>query len=256
MRIRNAQFSAFDEARLPGFDDFIVDHFRSFTPLHFDAMGEPAIRSLAKEGLSRANGYGFTKRGPVRLFTEMLILLGYRFDTDPQYPWAAQILNEQSDDEEVARADRLWEKLMDLLNAIRGPDQQFVSEALRRCRLLNPSAFDEEPNDFQAELIHQMKIVFPQKASFIGDQCLADIIGRARVLAEEWQLADNAGVSLFAACIFGMGHGFIDDPKNPWVKRTLEKNKSSSPRSRIERLYSKLMVYLEEVLNNLEAGRM
>jgi hypothetical protein len=47
-----------------------------------------------RRGVARAVELGFTKRGPIRLFLELEWLFGTGFDTDPQIPWAGEVLSD------------------------------------------------------------------------------------------------------------------------------------------------------------------
>ena len=44
------------------------------------------MRREIRFGLERAGSYGFTIRGPVRFYIELMVRLGCDFDTDPPYP--------------------------------------------------------------------------------------------------------------------------------------------------------------------------
>lgn len=84
--------------------------------------------------MTRAKAYGFTNRGSIRLFIEMIFLFGSGFDTDPQYPWAATILADSS--EQMYRAERLYEKIIDYQEKVSGANAVNTIEALRRVSFL------------------------------------------------------------------------------------------------------------------------
>ena len=69
--------------------EMVSPPFREFSPPLFKAVGEEQMRKAIRFGIGRADSYGFTFRGPVRLYLELMLLFGSHFDTDPQYPWAA-----------------------------------------------------------------------------------------------------------------------------------------------------------------------
>ena len=79
---------AFEQAALRRFEDEMVVHSKDFSPLLCEIIGEDQLRVAVRQAMARAAGYGFTYRGPIRLFIEMMFLCGSAFDTDPQYPAA------------------------------------------------------------------------------------------------------------------------------------------------------------------------
>src|SRR5262245_64449839 len=102
--IRVEQQEAFDRALFRGFEDDMVSHLRRFAPRLFELRGEPTFRALIRLGADRAGRYGFTNRGPVRLFVELMVILGCDFDTDPMLPWAARDLSESPSYDQMSRA--------------------------------------------------------------------------------------------------------------------------------------------------------
>ena len=96
--IREAQMEAFKEATRRTFEDEMVAHLAEFSPPLFKAIGEEQMRKAVHFGIGRADSHGFTFRGPTRLYLELMLLFGSYFDTDPQYPWAAEILSNRDPD--------------------------------------------------------------------------------------------------------------------------------------------------------------
>ena len=98
----------------------MVAHLAEFSPPLFKAVGEEQMRKAIRFGIGRADSYGFTFRGPVRLYLELMLLFGSHFDTDPQYPWAAAILTDQDSDPQMQCAERLYEVTMDYREEVAG----------------------------------------------------------------------------------------------------------------------------------------
>ena len=55
--------------------------------------------------------HGFTNRGPLRFYLELMCVHGWFFDEDPQNPWASVTLNTASLDDQMARSERLAERI-------------------------------------------------------------------------------------------------------------------------------------------------
>ena len=252
IKIRLAQMQEFDRARLPGFGDYIVNHFETFTPVHAKTLGEAGLRKLAEDGLIRAQAYGFTKTRSAGFFVELLIALGISFDSDPQYPWAREILNDTSIPDELERADALWEKLMEFLRQTRGPNQKFVVNTLRRAKLQDLPINSFSLDDYQVRLKENFESIYPEKHNFVGPEIVEKIIDGAVEQSNRYGLSDTKGICLFAIMHFAMGSGFAQDPKFPWIGETLTKH-AGEPMKCIEKLTKKLRIYLNLVLTDLES---
>ena len=92
LQIREEQMAVFEQAALRRFEDEMVVHSKIFSPRLCEVLGEEQLRVALRRAMARAGGYGFSYRGPIRLFIEFMFLFGSAFDTDPQYPWAGKIL--------------------------------------------------------------------------------------------------------------------------------------------------------------------
>ena len=253
MIIREEQLLALEEVRSPDFDNYMVVHLKDFSPLHSESLGESGIRGLIAAGVERARKQGLTHRGPVKFYIEAMILLGGDFDTDPQYPRAAEILRDPTIVDQTLRADRIHAWLMELLDAAAGLDRSKATQALHRARQLPFKAIAVSDPHFGDEMLRRMKENHPEKADYIGNAALRGLIPRAIEEAKRYSVATDEGVCLFVALMFAVGHGFTRDPKYPWIARTLTNPAITDPDKRVERLYSKTMTYLDHVLQHLQA---
>jgi hypothetical protein len=252
LKIRAAQLETFEQVRLPEFEDSMVEHMKEFSPLHSKSLGEEGMRTLIRAGLERAKKHGFTQRNTVRFYLETNILLGIDFDTDPQYPWAGQILRDATTPDQTKRADRLHERLIDLLDTAGGPNRQFAKLALHRARKIPFQATPVGSGRFEQEALLSMRQTHPEKADYVGEAALRGLIPRAIEETRKYAVATDAGVCLFLGLMFAVGHGFAGDPKYPWVANTLTNSAVTEVDKRVERLYSKTMTYLDHVLQHLE----
>ena len=61
-----------------------------------------------------------------------MILFGCDFDTDPQYPLAAGVLNDTGIGDEMSRARRLHERAIAAVDEIAGPMRDLLAPGLQR----------------------------------------------------------------------------------------------------------------------------
>lgn len=166
--IRDEQMKVFEEVALRSYEDEMVQHIKQFTPRHSEIIGEPAVRQVIRKGIEQAKEYGLTNRGPVRFYIELMFMLGSYFDTDPQYPWAEEILTNSEITDQMQRADRLYEKAMDFIDKVSGLNHKYEEEAIRRFSQMRFEDFSMSKN----EIVMHLKRIYPQKCEYIGEQAI------------------------------------------------------------------------------------
>jgi hypothetical protein len=183
--------------------------------------------------MARAEGFGFTNRGPVRLFIEMMFLRGSAFDTDPQYPAVGAVLRASGD--QMQRAHQIHELCQANLDEVSGPDAANVKKALSDLLTFArmPIAFS---NDFVADMLQEMNRVFPKKAAYVGEAGLRALIDEGIAEARQYRFETDRQRALLVVLKFSFGHGCTDDPLYPWISRTLRDERIVDPAARAARL--------------------
>ncbi len=248
LKISKKQMKIFSQAALRNFENNMIRHLREFTPKHSRALGDDGVRNVVRLGIERAETYGLTDRGPLRFYIELMFMLGSYFDTDYQYPWAATILTDPEIGDEVARANRLFEKAMDYVEKVAGPNREYARESLIRASQQSYKDFQEVQGGREADILSRFKMNFPQKCEYVGDPALRSLIQRGTELALDFSVSTEGGASIFVWLTFMLGQGFAKDPLYPWCEMTLDNEKISDPGKRVERLYSKFITYITKAL--------
>ena len=251
--IRQEQAEAFRQDALQKFEDEMVEHLSDFAPRFCEVRGEPCIRRVIRLGIERAAKYGFTNRGPVRFYIELMISLGSEFDTDPQYPWAGEILRNQEPGDQAVRADWLFDQLGQYMDHVAGPKFQHTLDALRRVHAVDFDNAQLPGEDFASRMIARLKMIFPQKSSYVGEPILQKLVANGLELGSSYSITSERGLTAIVGLMFGVGHGAVGDPLYPWVAATLNDRRVKDPNVRAERLYRKAQVYCERMLASLEA---
>jgi hypothetical protein len=249
--IRTEQMDAFKKAGLRRFEDTMVIHLFQFSQRHCEAIGEEKVREVIRLGIHQANKYKLTNRGPVRFYIEIMFLFGSFFDTDPQIPWAAEILNIQVTDQ-IKRADILYEKTMDYLDKVVGPNGTYALNALRSVSLFTKHPLPLSSENFANGMLNQLHMLYPEKCAYTGEAALRTLIREGIDKAEAHRFSAVRSTTLFIMLMFALGHGFFNDPLFPWIVNTLRDSRIVDPPSRAKRLEHKMIVYLENVLDHAE----
>jgi hypothetical protein len=163
LTIRPEQYEVLRRTLLRQFEDEMVEHLDNFAPKHCEVIKESGIRTVIRLGVERAKEYGFTNRGPVRFYIELMFMFGSYFDTDPQYQWAGEVLNDRAVSDQMFRASGLHYKATDYVERVSGPNHVYSIEALRR---LTRSAIESlAPGvDFQQTAALGLANLYPQKS--------------------------------------------------------------------------------------------
>ncbi len=225
----------------------LVNEMHDFAPWHSQTLGDSGLLRCVQFAMARAECYGFTTRGPIRLYVQMVFLLGASFDTDPLLPWAAEVLSDQTIADQAERSARLYQRLTDFFEHVAGPNNEYAKSALKRtadelCGDLTPGG-----GDFEAEIFATLRRLYPEKCAYAGDLAVKELIRQGIEAAQRHCTDTKLGANLFCRLMFALGHGFETDPHLPWIQKTLE-DSSLTPEKRIERLSSRTKTYLEYVL--------
>jgi hypothetical protein len=248
LKIRRQQIEALDQPALAAFEAEMVRHCNNFSPPLCKVLGEDQLRIVIRKAIDRARGYGFTNRGPVRLFIEMTLLFGSSFDTDPQYPWIEETLRVRERDHQTERAEQLYEKTLDYLQNVTGPDDVFTRQALERIVDLvrQPPQFSHA--DFSSNMLLHAQRVYPEKAAYAGNTALELLFreGVAEAAAHDMPAAHSK--ALFCVLMFAFGHGCTTDPLYPWIGSTLRDDRLVDSTTRSKRLEKKATTWLHHVV--------
>jgi hypothetical protein len=250
MIIRKAQADELSKIPLQTFEDEMVVHLAEFSPELFNVIKEEQLRIAVRIGIQKAEKYGFTFRGPIRLYLEMMLLFGSHFDSDPQYPWAKEIL--QKDTPQMERAEELFEKILDYQKNVSGENGANTKKALREMLAVSKNPPEISEATFDADARREMNRAFPQKFDYVGEEGIRGIIEESTAEAKNYQFPTLRGKALLIILKFAFGHGCTNDRLYPWIHRTLTDEKIVEPEVRSNRLEKKAVTWLEHVINNLD----
>ncbi len=246
LQIRKEQMVTFEQDALRRFEDEMVLHSKEFSPELCEIIGDEQLRVALRQAMARAARYGFTYRGPIRLFIEMMFLCGSAFDTDPQYPALGEVL--RSSDEQMHRAEQIHEGFLDYLERVSGPGAENVRKALRDLLIFARRPLTLSRNDFVAGILQEMAGIFPQKAAYVGDEALTALIHEGVAEARKYGFATVRAEAMVVVLMFAFGHGCTYDPLYPWISRTLRDPRIIDSAARAGRLEKKALTWLEHVV--------
>jgi hypothetical protein len=116
LSIRPDQLAEFEHRAMRRFEERVLAHLREHFPKEMEALDPEAAQSLVRDALHRARHYGLESESELASFADLSVALGPGFDTDPRYPWAAEILNDDWTPVPATRLERLYERALAYLN--------------------------------------------------------------------------------------------------------------------------------------------
>lgn len=246
LTIRGNQLKTFERAALDRFEDEMIAHSKDFSPRLCEVIGDRQLRVAVHSSIDRAMSYGLTNRGPIRLYIEMMFLFGSAFDTDPQYPRFGEILNDPAD--QMLRAHWIHENQLDYYEQVSGRDASNVHSALKSLRDFARQPLEISSGTFVSDMLQAMTGVFPEKVAYVGTENLEALIESGRAEAERHKFGTVRAQTLVVALMFAFGHGCTADALYPWIRRTLEDERITTPSNRAARLEKKALGWLDHVI--------
>jgi hypothetical protein len=252
LKIRVEQMQVLEQLGRRNFEQEMVLHSGRFSPRLCEVLGEKQLSVAVRQGIARAEKYGFSKRGPIRLFIELQFIFGSAFDTDLQYPFAAKTL--ASPDEQMVRAGQLHAETLKYLERVSGPKAANTHKALRELAAIarKPLPFGE--GDLVPGMLREMSRVFPEKAAAVGEAGMRALIGEASAEARNYGLPSPRADAVLVTLMYAFGHGCTNDPLYPWIRQTLTDDRITTGAHRSERLEKKAHTWLEHVIADFPQG--
>lgn len=249
LTIRKEQFDALQGQARRSFASELEVHLAEYAPQLCAAAGDANVRKFVSAGLERAKAHGFARRGPKKLYVDLMASLGWAFDSDPLHPWATAALAEP-DEDEMARSGRLYKSAIEYLDGVAGPDMSLAIEALQRGSKATFSDF-LGANATADSILNQFHVIYPQKYDAGGPAAMRTVLQGAAAEAKRLKMASREGAVLLASLMFAFGHGVTSDPLYPWVLSTLENGTEADAPQRIEKLAARTKAYMAAAAANL-----
>jgi hypothetical protein len=249
--INDAQMLLFGTEAMRSFESELVSQLFTAAPVHCKAIGSLQVTEAVRFGLRRGAAHGLTKRGPLRLYCELMFTLGSHFDIDPQYAWAREILDRR-DIEEMARADRLYRWVDDFIERTFGREGQIATRALRTLADLPARTADVEDDRLVLWMSDAIHDIYPERCAWLGGRPIARLIKSATATAANYFPNTPRAAALCIVLAFSFGHGFANDPLLPWISRTLNDRALTRVPDRVARLERRMFAYLRRVIISMD----
>lgn len=247
MLIRDTQMREFARLAESQFAAELVKHVR--TKFEFPAAYVPHenVQRLVHESIERARRYEFQGQGPLRLFVDFSVLLGFHFDEDPQLFWVSDLLHGRADSDEMSHATRLHMHVTNYLDSVYGERGELAIPALGAMSHASPEDLAAVETGLPESILRWADGLHRQKSRYAGRDGMDGLLGLARRTVEEHHLSAPGGLGLVYGLQFAFGSGVFDDPLYPWLADTLRENSGAGPAERVRRLTGRSLAYIRRV---------
>lgn len=242
--IRDNQIRKLEQTTRKPFEHQMLKHMAAFAPKLYESSGEGVFKEVVNLGVSRAEFYGFTNRGPARFYIESMFTLGCMFDTDPQYPWVGTLLNDTNEQDQMQRADQLYDKMSEYCSAAIGLENEYANTAFQRLSNSGPDLLSLFGT--KTAMLSMIQQYYPEKAHFVGNDALTMLIEKADDIALEQGIVSPNGVALIYLLMVIFGHDVVHDPLYPWLKRNLDNSQLVPEVERVNNLSKEAWSYFLE----------
>lgn len=243
--IRKEQIQAFEQAAMVRFEKEMAAHCKAFSTRLCEVIGNGQVYLAIRQAIDRCSAYGFTNRGPIRLFIEAALLFGSAFDTDPQYAWSTKILNASS--EQMVRAEKLYDRIIEYQAKVPAIEPADVIKALEDLSGLAKKHPSDSITQFTAAMLGEMDRLSHKKTAYTGSAPLTDLILEGCTQAEKNRLSTAFGQAMTGMLMFAFGHGFMADPLHPWAQTFLAQAPPGDPEIRARQLQKDALAFLRQL---------
>ena len=242
LRISAAQF---EQLWFAQFTDKVSEHLRRYFELPCRVAGDACVRETIRLGVRRARRWGLTREASAQSYIDHMVLLGSDFDSDPQLPWAREILERRQP--ELVRLDSLHAQAADFLaqSAGRGSRNVFFAVARARMHGLCPE-LSVPPSQALEHVGAWLEWMYPEKYRLVRHR-LPELVARAEATALTHGFERPRALGRILGMTFLMGGGVCDDPMTPWVGGIVRDTQHTAD-EREEKLWTSLCAYADRWL--------
>ena len=114
MEIRQSQMNTFGDAEERNFRARLRAMLQQDYPEDCEELDD-RLDTVIELGLERARSYGIEREKDIGLYFDVMFSLAYNFDANPDYPWAARILNQPdlSGERKIERVAKLAQQTLE-----------------------------------------------------------------------------------------------------------------------------------------------
>jgi hypothetical protein len=230
--------------------DLPLGYLAARYPIDLALMSESGRRDFALRAVLRTTGLNLhPERGALR-YLDLMVLLGYAFEDDPQLPWAQRALNDSERGEEQMAS--LWDEAVVHVQRRAGLKGMAYRKALLRARALPVSTLVLSTWTEAADGSSLLASLYPEKLSAF-ESCQDAFFDAALQHCQARDEKAKGVVPLYQVLMLLLGSGFERDPRYRWATHASDTHGDVS-RDAYARLHASAIAALDALPFIAKAG--
>ncbi|ECJ2427910.1 TPA: hypothetical protein JDC26_004423 [Salmonella enterica subsp. salamae] len=181
MKFTEDQVTFLKKLSLKNYIDELIDHIKYVFPSLPFSCGANDLYSYIEMNIVRAKNAGYTQRGAVRLYIDMMIIFGVGFERDPLFKnIVTRNINENLS--QIEKTMNLYSFLNRYINDVYGEGGVFFMESLNKFKDFNINGISVTYENNFYNIHALLKYIYPQRYEFIG----SNAIDHLNAFAEEY----------------------------------------------------------------------
>lgn len=247
--VTNEQLTALKPYVLDNYTDGLILHCNKLYPHLERTLSRERLKLSLKEAVYKAEESGFTQRGSVQFYIDMLVVFGMGFETDPQYPWIQQNLVQNKKLSELERSMALYQQVHLYLNEITGEQDQHLLASAVRLQKLTLDNMNIERKTYIKDVHTLLYNVYPQKYQQSSKDDLTNLVRQGTIKAQaQYQLEKPNHAALIVLLMFVLGHQFDEDLFQPWIHQEKIQQYIGDNERLINKIVTRAKIWLDSAI--------
>ncbi|WP_228005956.1 hypothetical protein [Xenorhabdus sp. BG5] len=248
IEINEEQWNRLQNNSLNAYIDELVAHCNESYPYLEIKLGKDGLKLALKNAIEKAKNEGFDQRGPVQIYTDLLILFGTDFHTDPQYAWIKIILNNNSNIGQLEKTTLLYHEVTRYLSRVHGEQDENLKANIIKFQNINIEHLNVQWNTYENNVSILLKSLFPQKYQYIEQNNIKHFIRLGIEKSNQYGIENSNHSAFITLIMFLLGHEFDQDIFLPHLNTKLFKQYYSDTDALIMEMEKNIKEYLKILL--------
>lgn len=183
MNFNEEQIIRLEKLSLRNYVCELVEHCMSLFPLLVSLQGQDSFRAYIEQLIIIAKKDGYTQRGPVRLYIDMMIIFGVRFGNDPLYQ-SFTIKKQEMNLSQIEKSMILYSYLSEYMEFVYGKNNLLFKESIKKFQNLDIKNVLANVEANYGGVHNLLKNIYPQKYFFVGSSSINNLIKSSDELAK------------------------------------------------------------------------